>query len=142
MDLQEFIKETISSIAEATLSLQEEFATKGLIVNPPTNQARSDTFDQSAAYNIRRVESVHFDVAVTATSETAGGAKGGLKVLSVEVGGHGTHAQGSERVSRVQFSIPVALPASNEEGQNKQKLEEAARQKRGRRQVRAGLGAS
>jgi len=36
MDLKEFIKETITSIAEATSELQAELDAIGIIINPPT----------------------------------------------------------------------------------------------------------
>jgi hypothetical protein len=127
MDLKDFITETISSISDATISLQNKYASQGVIVNPPTDSSRSNSYEDDRRFVVRRVESVHFDVAVTATSATTGGAQAGLKVLSVEFGGKGSHAREHENVSRVQFSIPLALPPTKQEEDNKQKQAEAER---------------
>jgi hypothetical protein len=71
---------------------------------------------------------VEFDVAVSATSESAGGGKAALKILSVEAGVDGTHKRGNEEVSRVKFSIAITLSPSNAEAKN-QAVAEAKNQK-------------
>ena len=120
MNLKEFITETISAIVEATSDLQGEYERRGMIINPPVSVRERDLYEEgSAAHTYRRVEVVEFDVAVTASRETGGGGKAGLKILSVEAGVDGKHAAKSENVSRVRFSIPIAMQPSGAERSNR-----------------------
>ncbi len=121
MELKEFIAATITAIAEATSELQQKFAPQGIVINPPAAQSGSDVFQQgSANYTMRRVQSVKFDVAVTAASVSSLGGGAGVKVLSMEVGGKGDKTSTDERVTRVQFEIPMTFKPSEEEGANTQ----------------------
>ncbi|MBW4709693.1 hypothetical protein KX928_18045 [Roseobacter sp. YSTF-M11] len=117
--------ETISGIVEATAELQNQYQGLGVIVNPPVSVQERDLYEENnAGHTYRRVETVHFDVAVSATSESGGGGKAGLKILSVEAGLDGKHARRSEEASRVKFSIPMTLPPSAAETKNKQILDQ------------------
>lgn len=119
MDLKDFISETISSIADATIELQEKYASKSVLINPPSAQSGSNVYHPgSDNYTYRHVRDIAFDVAVTVGRETTGGAKAGLKVMSVEIGGAADHSTASENVSRVQFSIPITLPPTPDEEEN------------------------
>ena len=119
MDLKQFIKATISAIAEASSELQDEFASSGIIINPPSALSGSDVYQPgSSNYTFRRVQNVRFDVAVTAASAAVGGGSAGIKVWSAELGGKAEKTSSDERVSRVQFQIPMTFRASDEEGQN------------------------
>ena len=119
MDLKEFITETMTGIIEATNELQEKWGEAGVIVNPPVDSKQSNLFQEgSTSHVFRQIQNVSFDVAVTAATETGGGGKAGLKVFSAEVGVDGTHTRQNEEVSRVQFSIPLTLRASDVEGLN------------------------
>ncbi|MCV6591969.1 MAG: hypothetical protein OIF48_03385, partial [Silicimonas sp.] len=110
MDLKEFIKETISAIVTASAEIAEEHESAGVLVSPPLTGSERDVFDaNSTAPPYRRVNIVEFDVAVTASQETGGGGKAGLKIFSVEAGVDGSHASRNEAVSRVKFSVPIAL---------------------------------
>jgi hypothetical protein len=116
MDLKDFIKETISAIADATEELQAEYLDAGLIVNPPTDSNGTDVYEtNSKVHTYRRIKEIEFDVAVSAESNTKGGGAAGLRVLSVELKGGAEHARSSETVSRVQFSIPIVLAPAPEE---------------------------
>ena len=124
MDLKDFISETITGIVEATSQLQEAYENAGVLINPPVSVQERDLYEEgSTAHTYRRVEVVEFDVAVSASRETGGGGKAGLKILSVEAGVDGKHASKSENVSRVRFAIPIALKPSNAETLNLQKRE-------------------
>jgi Trypsin-co-occurring domain 2 len=118
MDLKDFIKETITDVASAITELQIELEQSGVIINPPVDFKDSSVFEpDSSSHTFRRIQTIEFDVAVTAASETSGGGKGGLKVLSFEAGAEGKHSRQNEQVSRVRFSIPLVLsPSSAEEG--------------------------
>ena len=119
MDLKEFISETISAIADATSELQAKYETEDVIINPPSAQSGGEVFQlESANYTMRRVQNIAFDVAVTAASEGKGGAKAGIKVLSIEIGADGAKSVKAEQVSRVSFQIPVTLKPSKQEAVN------------------------
>lgn len=120
MNLKEFIRESVTSIVEAASELQQELAAKGAVINPPTDGGASETFEEGGVrHTFRRVQVVEFDVALTASTETSGGGKAGLKIWAAEAGVDGAHARTSEEVSRIRFSIPLALPASEAELSNR-----------------------
>ena len=90
MDLKDFIAETISAIADATIELQEKYSAENVLINPPAARSGSEVYHEgSANYTFRRVQNIEFDVAVTAASEKSGKGKAGIKVLSIELGGEG-----------------------------------------------------
>lgn len=119
MDLKEFVKETISAIADATIELQEQYKENQVLVNPPAAQSGTDVYQEgSANYTFRRVRDVEFDVALTIGAETGGKGKAGLKVFSAEIGGSVENTKSQEQVSRVKFSIPLSLPPTDQEAVN------------------------
>ena len=132
MDLKDFVKETISSIVEATAELQVKYEGRGVLVNPPVTTTERDLYrDDDSRHQYRRVEIVSFDVAVTASAESTAGGKAGLRVFSVEASLDGLHGRKSEEVSRVRFAIPLVLSAADVEGRNRKRAEiEAADFKR------------
>ena len=130
MDIKDFIIETISAIADATTELQSDYEEQGVIINPPVSVKERDLYeDGGIGSHYRRVETVEFDIAVTAASETSGGGKAGLKILAIEAGADGQHSRRKEDVSRVKFSVPISLSPSSAEGANKDALE---KQRQGR----------
>ncbi|MDE3240925.1 MAG: hypothetical protein KGN33_18365 [Paracoccaceae bacterium] len=132
MELKEFIEETISAIADATMDLQAKYAEDGVVVNPPTDGRGNEAFEEGgASYTYRRVQNVAFDVALTVSSEKKGQAGGRIKILAAEVGANGSANASSEQVSRVQFSVPVSLTPSSLEATHKEKAQQTAeRQKK------------
>jgi hypothetical protein len=124
MNLKEFIEETISAIVEATTSLQTKFEAQGTIINPPVSVTERDLYEVgSSSHRYRRVETVEFDVAVTAASETGSGGRAGLKIFSAEAGVEGKRTNASEEVSRVKFAIPLVLSPAASEAANRAKRE-------------------
>jgi hypothetical protein len=129
MDLKGFIKETIAAIVESTSELQAQFEGVGVIVNPPVSNKERDLYEhENLSHRYRRVETIEFDVAVTAATETSGGAKAGLKIFTAELGADGKHARNHEEVSRVKFSIPIVLSPANAEQANKTLAADARRE--------------
>jgi hypothetical protein len=121
MDLKDFVKETVRAIAIGAQELGDELREVGAIINPPTNGNGSDTYEVGGtSHTFRRVQNIEFDVALTTSSSTSGGGKGGIKVFVVEASADATHARTNEEVSRVRFTIPVALPPSEQEAANRQ----------------------
>ncbi|WP_109464019.1 trypco2 family protein [Albibacillus kandeliae] len=139
MDLKEFIQETISAIADATSELQERYTEKEILINPPSALNNHTTYSpESRNYTYRRVQDIEFDVAVSASSEKSVGGKGGIKVLSVELGAQGEIAKADEHVSRVHFKIPITLRPSDKEKENRERKEEADRAFQENRQPKSG----
>lgn len=127
MDLKDFIKETVIGLVEATKELQEQFEKDGVIINPPVSLKERDLYEHSdIRHRYRRVEVIEFDVAVTASSESTGGGRAGLKVLAFEAGADGRHMRQNEQVSRVKFSVPLVLSPASIEGENKEAAKKAA----------------
>ncbi len=54
---------------------------------------------------------VNFDIAISASEGKSIQGKGGIKVLSLEVGGGSENNTRTSTVSRINFQLPVAFPA-------------------------------
>lgn len=126
MDLKNFIKATILDISDSIKELSDEI-TNGAIINPtiPSPIAtKSILYDNKN----RLVERIDFDIAVSTSESTEiNGKLGGcITVLSAKAGAN-TMSQG-EVVSRINFSIPVALPVT--EIPSPSELHESKRPKR------------
>ena len=111
MELKEFIKTAITDITEAVSELQEELK-NGTIVNPSLTQGehgKSLVVDNE----VRMMERLYFDIAVTATEATElnGNAKAGISVFGAKVGAE--NKERTENVSRLTFSLPLVLPTTH-----------------------------
>ena len=107
MDLKDFIRSAVSQIAEGMVAAQAAAAVHGATLNPafePGAKGNASPAGQSAAG--ARVSTIAFDVAVTAVD--AAGADG-APTLRVAGAGADLLAKG-EQVTRLQFSLPIALP--------------------------------
>ena len=107
MDLKDFIQAAVSQIVEGMVAAQADAATHGATVNPPVDlvgKGNPSAAAQAAAGT--RVSNIAFDVAVIAveSSEADGSAR-----LRVAGSGADLQAKG-EQVTRLQFSLPIALP--------------------------------
>lgn len=111
MELKEFIKTAISDITEAVSELQEELK-NGTIVNPSLTQGEHGK-TLVVDNEVRMMERLNFDIAVTATEATElnGNAKAGIRVFGVKVGAE--NKERTENVSRLTFSLPLVLPTTH-----------------------------
>jgi hypothetical protein len=104
MDLKTFVSTTLVQIVEGVADAIRQVSERKIAgaINPmPEDYLRGQAKD------------VQFDVAVTVTDTSEGSAGAGIKVASfIEIGGKGSKATTSEAVSRIQFSVPVAVPAT------------------------------
>lgn len=111
MELKEFIKTAIADITGAVSELQQELK-NGAIVNPtfPSGQQGSHLL---VGDEVRAIEKLNFDIAVTATETTElnGNAKAGISVFGAKVGAENTEK--IENLSRLTFSIPLILPSTH-----------------------------
>ena len=131
MDLQDFIKETITQIAESVVGIQQHFDDKGIdaIVNPREFQDSKDgdfagrykpiDYDRNtkkayASNYYRIVDAVEFDVAVTVETDSKKEVGGKLKILDIGIGAEGSQVDRLANVSKVKFKIPLVLPHGKE----------------------------
>lgn len=119
MELKDFIKQTILEISTAVQEANEEAEKNGIniMVNPKnifgnTNGERSYTLKNKDESDIRYIEEISFDVAVTTEGEKNGNLKGGIKIATFDIGGGGSLRDKNSTISRISFMIPVALPIS------------------------------
>lgn len=120
MDLKDFVSETITSIVEGVVSAQDNLSEHGALVNPGGLMRSTKNVSENSVWDNRTnniAQQVKFDVAITAEDSAQGGAR--IKVLSGILGGDvgGEKANKNIIASRVQFDIPVLLPAHNADDQ-------------------------
>lgn len=116
MDLKDFVSETLLSIVTGVTEAQAKAQELGAHVNPTgltrnaAKVAHNAVWDNS---NNNYAQLVTFDVAVTAEDTAKAGAK--VKVIAGIFGAGADAETGtkSSLASRVQFSVPVLLPAHN-----------------------------
>jgi len=114
MDLKEFVSETLLSIIAGVTEAQEKAKELGAHVNPGGLTRNTKNLSDNSVWDNTTnnyAQPVSFDVAVTAEDSKKGGAK--VKVLSGILGGDIGGEKGNKNVvaSRVQFVVPVLLPA-------------------------------
>lgn len=134
MELQEFVKETLTQISQGVKDAQDSVRDAGGYANPTVTYAQGKPelvyFGETARGHHTFL--VDFDVAVTVAEKTAaeGGAK--LAVASLlSVGGSGRSDAENTSTSRVKFKVPLALPLDQQSmTEMRQKNEESLRQHR------------
>ena len=127
MDLENFVASTLTQVANGVKKAQENSAASGAWINPAgllavTAESLAVEVDTNAQVYLERVQ---FDVAVTVSTDQAGGAEGKITVLGMRLGAGGQVNYENATVSRVQFSVPVAWPGQRNEELEKKR--EAAR---------------
>jgi len=122
MKLQEFISETLKEIITGVKEAQRYADSQDAMINPPSRKkGERKSIQMVDADTGQLLRDVLFDVAVTFTEETAKEGGAGIFVASIGVGVKGTSDTSSSSVSRVKFSVPVALPIQRKKesvGQN------------------------
>lgn len=112
MDLKEFIDHALSDIVQGVLDAQQSLGENGKYINPElsTQQGTHEKNGKLVSIKGQLVQTVEFDIAVTATEGT--GTKGGIGVVAgvFALGSQGQSSVETSAVSRIKFSIPVALP--------------------------------
>ncbi len=97
MDLEKFISETLVSIKKGLRSANEDLVEDGKILGQ----------DAQATFIIGPdgCEKISFDIAVTASEETEKSGGGGIKVMSIGVGGKLDKTETQQSVSRIKFNV-------------------------------------
>ena len=115
MDLKEFISTTLTQVVEGVKAAQG--GDLGDHISPRIQDNEADYKGHSIVSPMRGplLTIVDFDVAVTASE--SGGADAGIRVAVWGVGGgvEGSRASENIAVNRIKFSVPVALPVSEDE---------------------------
>ncbi len=116
MNLEEFISQALVQVARGMKKAEEGLESAGSIVNP--REVSVSTTDGGKIYgyitktgtSLRAIQLVEFDVAVTVTEgkETKGGI--GVVMGAVALGSSGKSDTHNSSISRLRFSIPIALP--------------------------------
>lgn len=114
MDLKDFVSETLLSIVTGVTEAQAKAQELGAHVNPSGLTRNAAKVADNAVWdnsNNNYAQLVTFDVAVTAEDTAKAGAK--VKVIAgiFGAGADAETATKSSLASRVQFSIPILLPA-------------------------------
>jgi len=111
MELKDFVAESLKQIIDGVNEVKAYADDNGAVVNPrrwawnSTNvQAKYDRKTGAA------IETIEFDVAVTAIEGTQ--TKGGVGVFmgAVGLGSQGQSENQNTSVSRLRFSVPIVLP--------------------------------
>lgn len=112
MELKEFIGQALAEIVQGVLDAQAALGENGKYINPELSTQQGPLERQGKLVSIQGqlVQTVEFDVAVTATE--AKGTKGGIGVVvgAIALGSQGQSSAETSAVSRIKFSIPVTLP--------------------------------
>lgn len=108
MELKEFVKVTLEQIVEGAAAAQESISANGGIVNPTGIDFVKD--GTRSVFRHVMPQEVVFDVGLTSTDKS-GSAEGiGVFLGSVSLGKKNDTAAEQVAVTKVRFSIPLALP--------------------------------
>ena len=113
MELAEFISETIKGIIKGVKESQDFAHQNDARINPHIgkwDERKMLTTYYGTEEGARAVSTIDFDVAVSATNQLESGIKGGINVLSLNLGGKISDKDINETVSKIKFSINVVLP--------------------------------
>lgn len=129
MELQDFVKETLTQIATGVKDVQTQIRDIGGYVNPVIAGQRGPVqayFGETALGHHTFL--VDFDVAVKAVEKSAGEGGAKLAVASfLSIGGSGRSDTENESTSRIKFQIPLALPFDEQSMTEKKQKEEKSR---------------
>ena len=114
MNLDTFISETIKSMIKGVKDSQQYARDNGGRINPIRVQGYVKTDYESVYFGkeekARPLTNIEFDIAVTTSSQDESELGGSIKVLSIGVGGKGASTNSNETISRIKFTIGIALP--------------------------------
>lgn len=115
MELTQFISETLVSIVEGIADAQARTKDRGAFVNPgglmrTTSSVGENSIWDNRTNNFARL--VTFDIAVTVEEGTKTGAKIGVVAGLFDLGAGGASENKQLAMNRIQFAVPVLLPAS------------------------------
>ena len=116
MQLNEFVRDVLVQIAQGVRDADTKVAEAGGVASSatqlgPASAARETHF--ATLENGAPVFLVDFDVAVSVSEATEGGANAALRIATIFSAGAGTKGEETTAtVSRVRFKVPLALPVN------------------------------
>ncbi len=113
MNLDTFITESLKGIIKGVKESQDFAHQNEARINP-----QLEGWDMSRTYatkdDLNAVTPIEFDIAVTASNEKESSGKAGINVLSINLGGKRSDKKLTETVSRLKFTVNVALPKESQ----------------------------
>jgi len=117
MELKEFISQTLVQIVEGIKDADQLLEKMDAAINPhffhlkPPGSSVHGEIDESCTYQ-RVVQLIEFDIAVSTGKIEDAQATLGIMVVSAGAKGEVHAEKSNSSVSRIQFAIPMVLPAS------------------------------
>ncbi|MBD8890986.1 trypco2 family protein [Roseibium litorale] len=101
MDLKSFVKAALNDVMDAVQEtiVDRQKAEKIGYVNPKV--VNPDEME---------IDTIKFDIAISAGTKTKGGGEAGIEVWSVKIGANGERESEASNVSRVEFTLGVSWP--------------------------------
>lgn len=125
MNVEEFLKEALTSIVRGITAAQQDEEVGSMVGRKPSRVPDGSGINYDGLGNC--ISIVTFDLATTVDDKASGG--GGIKVVGFNAGGQ--IEQQKTTVSRISFSIPVGVPVPKQQALDKnaknQKASEAMR---------------
>lgn len=112
MELKEFIKTTLTQVANGVLEAQSEMESSDMVINPGGLASNSSGEKYLRTDGWRYVQDIEINVAVTAIQIE--GEKAGIGIVTgfLSGGAQATNDLTNQTMSTVKFNIPVALPST------------------------------
>ncbi len=108
MELRDFVKATLEQIVDGAAEAQKSIRDKGGIVNPTSMSFQKDGNWNN--YSHAMPQEVIFDVGLTATDKRGSSEGIGVFLGSISLGKKNDSGIEQVAVTKVRFSIPLALP--------------------------------
>ena len=122
MELKDFIKNAISSIANGIKEAQTELCQKGAIINPEKVEIEKSGEKVLCADGWRYTHELDFEILVSVDEKSAEGGGGKLTVLNFAIIGLDTKNEMNVSNSNIlKFKIPVAFPTTKTPEEYKRK---------------------
>ena len=113
MELKDFIKNAISSIANGIIEAQADLGEKGVIINPEKLEVGKTGEKILRADGWRYAQELDFEILVNVDEKSAEGGGGKLTVLNFASIGLDTKNEMSvSNSNKLKFKIPVAFPTT------------------------------
>jgi hypothetical protein len=110
MNVKEFIETTLKQIIDGVHAAQLYGSTCGATVNPGNVNSKGQELVLDDPATGALIQQVEFDVALSVIEGKETKAGVGVLAAAVGFGAQGKTEQESSAVSRIKFSVPVALP--------------------------------
>lgn len=118
MDLKTFVEETLCQLAEGVDAAQKRLAPLGVTVNPyfkldgqgHLEKVNNPGMGKTLLHQSLQLQTVDFDVAVTAAAKDSAGGGFSIAVVMAKLGMGAQSETSSATVSRVRFQVVIDLP--------------------------------